>query len=90
MAKQLKGALSALLQDPVEKNTVEKKSVEKTEIRSTFIVDKEKLEQLKAIAFNHNILIKDVVDSAFTKYITQYEKKHGKVQPIPDKKEMPI
>lgn len=96
MAKaQLKGALNALMteQEPVEQQAkpAKKEAVSKTvETRATFIVEVEKLDKLKDIAFNHQVLIKDIVDSAFDRYIIAYEKKHGEITKRPEEKKLPI
>lgn len=88
MTKKLTGALNALMseQEPVKKQA---KAV-KNETRATFIVDVEKLEKLKNIAFNHQLLIKDVMESAIDKYIIAYEKKHGEIKQRPEEKKLPI
>lgn len=68
---------------------VEKTSQEGTkekETRATFIVNEDSLEKLKAIAYWDRKLIKDVVAETIDSYISSYEKKNGKVKPIPEGK----
>jgi hypothetical protein len=47
------------------------------EIRATFIVDSEKAERLKAIAYYDRTKIKNVLDKAITDYLRQYTKENG-------------
>jgi len=55
------------------------------EIRATFIINKELLEKLKAMAYWDRVLIKTVVNTALEEAIAKYEKKSGAVNPIPKK-----
>jgi hypothetical protein len=55
------------------------------EIRATFIINKELLEKLKAVAYWDRVLIKTVVNTALEEAIAKYEKKSGAVNPIPKK-----
>lgn len=56
------------------------------EVRATFIVNKEALEKLKAVAYWDRLLIKDVINTALEEAIARYEKKNGVINPIPKKK----
>jgi hypothetical protein len=53
------------------------------ETRATFIINEDVLEKLKAIAYWERILIKDVIHEAFKEAITNYEKRNGKIKPLP-------
>jgi hypothetical protein len=55
------------------------------ETRATFIVNEELLEKLKAIAYWDRVLIKDVINKALLEVVDSYEKKSGKIKPIPKK-----
>ena len=55
------------------------------EIRATFIINKELLEKLKAVAYWDRVLIKTVVNTALEEAIAKYEKKSGAINPIPKK-----
>ena len=55
------------------------------ETRATFIVNEELLEKLKAVAYWDRVMIKDVINTALEETVTKYEKKNGKVKPIPKK-----
>jgi hypothetical protein len=55
------------------------------EIRATFIINKELLEKLKAMAYWDRVLIKTVVNTALEEAIAKYEKKSGAINPIPKK-----
>jgi len=55
------------------------------ETRATFIVNEELLEKLKAVAYWDRIMIKDVINTALEETVARYEKKNGKVKPIPKK-----
>jgi hypothetical protein len=55
------------------------------EIRATFIINKELLEKLKAMAYWDRVLIKTVVNTALEEAIAKYEKKSGAISPIPKK-----
>jgi hypothetical protein len=56
------------------------------EIRATLILHKAAVEQMKAIAYWDRVLIRDVFQDAVDKHIQDYIKKHGKLEPIPQKK----
>jgi hypothetical protein len=56
---------------------------ESADIRATFMIDKDVLEKVRAIAYWDRILIKDVLDSALRQAIQQYEDKNGPVKPKP-------
>ena len=55
------------------------------ETRATFIVNEELLEKLKAVAYWDRVMIKDVINTALEETVVRYEKKNGKVKPIPKK-----
>ena len=55
------------------------------ETRATFIVNESLLENLKAIAYWDRVLIKEVIADSFKDTIKKYEKKNGKIKPIPSK-----
>jgi hypothetical protein len=68
--------------------TITKSSQEGTkenETRATFILNEDLLEKLKAIAYWERQLIKEVVNEALLGVVTNYEKKHGQIKPIPKK-----
>ena len=96
--KNFTGGLNSLLGDQPEKpkrgrpvtqtKEITKSSQEGTkenETRATFIINKELLEKLKAIAYWDRVLIKDVVNTALQEAVTKYEKKNGDIKPIPKK-----
>ena len=67
---------------------ITKSSEEKTkqdETRATFIVKKELLPKLKAIAYWERAMIKDVIHTALTDFITNYENENGAIKPAPNK-----
>ena len=55
------------------------------ETRATFIVNEDLLEKLKAVAYWDRVMIKDVINTALEETVVRYEKKNGKVKPIPKK-----
>ena len=55
------------------------------ERRMTYIVTREQIEQIDAIAYWERRMIKEVVSQALQDYINKYEKKNGKVKPKPKK-----
>ncbi len=55
------------------------------ETRATFIVNEDLLEKLKAVAYWDRVMIKDVINTALEETVSRYEKKNGKVKPIPKK-----
>jgi hypothetical protein len=57
------------------------------ETRATFIIKEDLLDKLKAVAYWDRMLIKDVINTALTTYIDNYEKKRGRIsiEPIKDK-----
>lgn len=97
--KDFTGGLSSLLGEIPEKTTnrgrpkvstkiTAKASEEGTkpgETRATFIVSKEILDKLKAMAYWDRMMIKDVVNNALEGAIANYEKKNGVIKPIPTK-----
>ena len=99
--KDFKGGLGSLLgetssEEPKAKRgrprtqtkKVEKSSEEGTlegEIRATFIVNKQTLEKLKAIAYWERTQIKKQIAETLESFIEAYEAEHGEVKPIPKK-----
>lgn len=55
------------------------------ETRATFIINEDLLEKLKAIAYWDRSLIKEVINTALQDVVAKYEKKNGKLKPIPKK-----
>jgi hypothetical protein len=96
--KNFTGGLNSLLGDQPEKpkkgrpvtqfKEITKSSEEGTkedETRATFIINKELLEKVKAIAYWNRLLIKDVINTALQEAVAKYEKKSGEIKPIPKK-----
>lgn len=94
--KDFTGGLSSLLGDQPKKETrgrpktstkiVSKASEEGTkedETRATFIVRKDILEKLKAIAYWERKLIKDVIAEALLDVVAKYESKGNEYKPKP-------
>lgn len=94
--KNFSGGLDSLLGDQPDKakrgrpktnfKEVSKASEEGTiegETRATFIVNKERLEKLKALAYWERLSIKAVINAALQEYIDKHEKKSGDIKPIP-------
>ncbi len=52
---------------------------------ATFIVNEDLLEKLKAVAYCDRVMIKDVINTALEETVAWYEKKNGKLKPIPKK-----
>lgn len=52
------------------------------EERFCTIVNSETLKKIRIIANREGLTIKDVVDAAFDKAISSYERKHGKIEEI--------
>lgn len=48
------------------------------------VVNLEKMDKLREIAFRETLTIKQVVEAAFDLAIEKYEKKHGEIVPRPD------
>ncbi len=51
--------------------------------RKTYIVNSESAAKIEAIAYWDRRSIKEVVNDAFSKYINEWERKNGKVKPMP-------
>ena len=90
--KNFKQGLSSLLPDPQEPTeptkagTSTKRAQEKKqETRATFILDKETLEKIKALAYWERKQIKETLAEALETYLETYEAKHGKIKPQPKK-----
>jgi len=94
--KDFKGGLSSLLGDQAESPkrgrpktstktpiSTSEEGTKEDETRATFIVKKESLEKLKAIAYWDRVLIKEVINTALEEYLSRYEKKTGEIKPIP-------
>lgn len=58
--------------------------------RTSLIINKEKWEKLKEIAFRETITLKEIVELALDLVIERYESKHGEVKPEPDKRKRDI
>ena len=54
------------------------------EMRATFILKKEMISKVKAIAYWERAKIKDVIDTALTDFINKYEKENGEIKPAPE------
>lgn len=73
-----------------------KKGLKEGETRVTFILPEEQVEKIKAVAywdsFNRtqeegrlvSVLIKDIAAEAVDEYLKRYERKNGKIKPIPE------
>ena len=96
--KNFTGGLSSLLGEQPETpkrgrpvtqtKEITKSSQEGTkenETRATFIINEDLLEKLKAIAYWDRSLIKEVINTALQDVVAKYEKKNGKLKPIPKK-----
>lgn len=97
--KTFSGGLSSLLGEaskgkkkigrPVTQTKVITKSsqegTKEKETRATFILKEDLVEKLKAIAFWERKLIKDFIGEALQEIVDKYEKKSGKVKPVPKK-----
>lgn len=96
--KNFTGGLNSLLGDQPETpkrgrpvtqtKEITKSSQEGTkenETRATFIINEDLLEKLKAIAYWDRSLIKEVINTALQDVVAKYEKKNGKLKPIPKK-----
>ena len=95
--KDFKGGLNSLLGSQEQKSEDNKnsqgkeitkssqKAAKQNEIRATFIVDEEKLEKLKAVAYWDRLKIKEVLNNALEEYLENYEKKNGEIKPVPKK-----
>lgn len=59
---------------------------ERQEERFCTIVNSEVLKKIRIIATREGLQIKDVVEAAFEKAISNYERKHGKIEEDPKKK----
>lgn len=55
------------------------------EIRATFILGKDLLSKVKALAYWERKKIKDVVITALSEHVSRYEKKNGEIKPMPEK-----
>jgi hypothetical protein len=97
--KDFKGGLSSLLGDQAQakpkigrpksnfkeiRNTTEIGTKE-NESRTTFILNNDLQEKIKAIAYWDRLTIKDVVNSALLEAVAKWQKKNGEVKPIPKK-----
>ena len=96
--KNFTGGLSSLLGEQPETpkrgrpvtqtKEITKSSQEGTkenETRATFIINEDLLDKLKAIAYWDRSLIKEVINTALQDVVAKYEKKNGKLKPIPKK-----
>ena len=53
------------------------------ETRATFIVDEDRVEELKAIAYWDGLRIKEVASKALEFYLEAYKKENGEIKPRP-------
>ena len=92
--KNFKQGLNSLLPDPQEPTaptkaeTSTKRAQDKEpsqETRATFILDKETLDKIKALAYWERKQIKETLAEALETYLETYEAKHGKIKPQPKK-----
>ena len=60
-------------------------NTKKDETRATFIVKKELLGKLKGISYWDRAMLKDVIHTALTDFITNYENENGSIKPAPKK-----
>ena len=67
--------------------SVEPKKLEKERQEERFctIVSSDLLKKVRIIATREGLQIKDVVEAAFEKAISNYERKHGKIEDDPKK-----
>lgn len=85
MSKNFKSGLGSLIQNTEskpKKSTVRKsaqKGTKEGEARFSTIANIDDCEKLKAIAKIEGLAIKEVVAEAFKRFITEYEKKKGKI-----------
>jgi hypothetical protein len=68
-----------------EKKSSAEKGTKEGETRATFIVNKDLLEKSKALAYWERLKYKDVINRALEEYISNFEKEHGVIKPIPEK-----
>lgn len=75
--KNFKTAFDTLLG---EEETKSHKNNKVKEVRSTFIVNKDHLEKLKAIAFWEKKMIKSILSEILSDYFERYETTKGQIQ----------
>jgi hypothetical protein len=85
--KSFKGGFASLLGEESKEMFTHKqeKSSEQLEKVSTFLVNVNQLQKLKAVAHWERSLIKEVLHDALDDYLTKYEAKNGPIS-IPPKK----
>jgi hypothetical protein len=96
--KTFVGGLGSLLGDQPEKekrgrpktqtkkvSSSSEEGTKEDETRATFILNKDLLDKVKALAYWDRVLIKDVVNTALLDAISKHEKKNGDIKPIPEK-----
>ena len=96
--KTFSGGLNSLLGEAdkpkAKKAPLSQRKVKKTSelglqeglTRATFILSEDVLEKLKALAYWERLKIKEAHEEAINEYLAKYEKKHGKIKPIPKRK----
>jgi hypothetical protein len=58
------------------------------ETRHTFTLKEDQLEQVKRIAYHHNVKTKDIAIKAFEMFLDAYVEKNGPPRPIPKSKDI--
>ena len=87
-SKQAKPGAKKIGRPVTQTKVITKSSQEGTkenETRATFIVNEGLLEKLKAVAYWERVLIKEVINTALEDAVAKYEKKSGKLKPMPKK-----
>lgn len=77
-----KGTKGKVLSARAKQRQLEK---ERQEERFCTIVNSDLLKKVRIIATREGLQIKDVVEAAFVKAISNYERKHGKIEEDPKK-----
>lgn len=83
--KNFKMAFNSLLKEDVMNRASYSKDDNAQEVRATFIVKKDSIEKLKAIAFWERETIKKILGDALDAYLINYEQTNGSVI-LPNKK----
>lgn len=63
-----------------------KEGLAPNETRATFIVDEDLLGKVKALAYWERLHVKEVIAQLLQEGISSYEKRKGKLKPVPDKR----
>jgi hypothetical protein len=56
--------------------------------RSTFVMSEDELLRLRALSHWTRVNISAIVQKAVSNFLSEYEKKNGVIQPLPDKQEL--